>query len=128
MTKFSIIINTHNQNEYIFEAINSCIKQTYKNFEILIFNTSIKKINSKIYRNKKKIRYFHQRSKYKQPEMNQMHKIYQGLKKSKGDYLLFLDGDDKFNQNKLDKLNKILKKKDLYCNQDLPIIFGKNWF
>ncbi len=127
MTKFSIIINTHNQNEYIFEAINSCIKQTYKNFEILIFNTSIKKINSKIYRNKKKIRYFHQRSKYKQPEMNQMHKIYQGLKKSKGDYLLFLDGDDKFNQNKLDKLNKILKKKDLYCNQDLPIIFGKNF-
>ena len=128
MVKFSIIINTHNQDEFILDAINSCLKQTYKNFEILIFNTSRNKINYKTsFQERKKIKFFHQKSKYKQPELNQMFKIYQGFKKSKGNYLLLLDGDDKFDRNKLNRLNKILKKKEIYCNQDLPFIFSKNF-
>ena len=56
-----------------------------------------------------------------------MFKIYQGFKKSKGNYLLLLDGDDKFDRNKLNKLIKFIKKKKIYCNQDLPFIFSKNF-
>lgn len=126
MIKFSIIINTHNQDKYIYDAINSCLKQTYKNYEIIIIDSSNYNINIKKYFNiKKKIRYIHIKPTNLQPELNQINKIILGFKKSKGDYLVFLDGDDIFNKNKLAELNKISKKKKIICNQDLPILFNK---
>ena len=127
MIKFSIIINTHNQTEYIHDAINSCLKQTYKNYEIILVDSSRKKINlNKYYNNKKKINYIHSYSKYNQPELNQMSKIILGYKKSRGEYIVFLDGDDYFHPKKLFELNKFINNKNIICNQDLPIIFNKN--
>jgi glycosyltransferase involved in cell wall biosynthesis len=39
--KFSILINTHNQNKYFLRCINSCLNQTFKGrYEIIIFDTS----------------------------------------------------------------------------------------
>ena len=127
MIKFSIIINTHNQGRYIYDAINSCLKQTYKNYEIIIIDSSNYRINLKKYLDiKKKIKYIHIEPTHLQPELNQINKIIIGFKKSKGDYLVFLDGDDTFNKNKLSQLDKISKKK-IFCNQDLPILFNKNY-
>ncbi len=128
MITFSIIINTHNQDRYIHDAINSCLKQTYKNYEIIIIDSSNSKINFKKYFNKrKKISYIYIKTAYQQPELNQINKIMIGFNKSKGNYLVFLDGDDYFDKNKLFKLNKIIKKKKIFCNQDLPILFNKNF-
>lgn len=55
--KFSILINTHNQRNYLLRCINSCLNQSYKGkYEIIICDTSsdsnkdiIKKIKKKIY-------------------------------------------------------------------------------
>lgn len=127
MIKFSILINTHNQNEYIFNSIDSCLKQTYKNYEIIITDTSKKKINlNKFLNNKKKIKYFHIQSQNKIAEMNQMNKIIKGFEQSTGDYIILLDGDDYFHENKLSELSKIIEKKRIICNQDLPIFLRKN--
>ena len=128
MNKFSIIINTHNQNQYVYEAIKSCLNQNYTKFEIIIICTSKDKINFNKFSitEKKKIKYYHFRSKYIQPELNQMNKILIGCKKSTGTYLVFLDGDDTFEKNKLSKINKILQKKNIVCNQDLPDILDNN--
>ena len=124
MIKFSIIINTHNQNQYIYKAVKSCLNQHYKNFEILIIDSSKYKINLNKFSavENKKIKYYHIKTRYNQPELNQINKIMVGLKKSKGNYLVFLDGDDTFVKSKLSSINKILDNKDIICNQDLPIL------
>ena len=129
MIKFSIIINTHNQNQYIYKAIKSCLNQHYKSFEILIINSSKYRIDLNKFSamENKKIKYYHIKSRYTQPELNQMNKILVGLKKSKGSYLVFLDGDDTFANNKLSNINKILENKDIICNQDLPIMIENNF-
>ena len=53
MITFSIIINTHNQDRFIHDAINSCLKQKYSNLEILVHNLAkpAKMNTSSIYMN-----------------------------------------------------------------------------
>ena len=38
--KFSIVIPTYNMSKFIVEAIESCLSQTYQNFEVLIFDNN----------------------------------------------------------------------------------------
>ena len=122
--KFSILINTHNQEKYLNSAIMSCVKQNFKDYEIIVCDTSDKKNKSLIY--KKKFQYFHFSSKYKQPEQNQMYKILFGLKKAKGKFICLMDGDDYFNKKKLYSLNKLTNKKEILFNQDNPILTKNN--
>ena len=126
--KFSILINTHNQEKYLNIAIISCLNQDFKDYEIIVCDTSDKKNHTKI--NKltfqKKLKYFHLISKYKQPEQNQMYKILFGLKKSKGEFICLMDGDDFFNKKKLLKLNKLTNKKNIFFNQDNPKLIKNN--
>ena len=127
--KFSIIINTHNQAKYLNRALKSCLIQNFKDYEIIICDTSDKKnkINIKKLALQKKIYYFHISKKYNQPEQNQMYKVLLGLKKSKGDFICLMDGDDYYDQNKLFYLNKLIKKKNITFNQDNPNLIKKNY-
>ena len=123
--KFSIIINTHNQSSFIGECINSCLNQDFQDYEIIITDTSIEKIN-KEYIKSKKINYFHLKKISKYPVMDQMKQVLFGLNKSSGKYVCLLDGDDKFSKKKLKKLSNIFKNEKIYINQDCPVIFSKN--
>ena len=126
--KFSILINTHNQEKYLNKAIMSCIKQNFKNYEIIVCDTSDKKnniINKRVIYNKK-FQYFHLSPKYKQPEQNQMYKILFGLKRAKGKFICLMDGDDYFNNKKLYSLNKLIDKKKIFFNQDNPTLIKNN--
>jgi glycosyltransferase involved in cell wall biosynthesis len=122
--KFSILINTHNQEDYLDKAILSCVNQDFKDYEIIVCDTSDQKNNIKLKKiiSNKKVHYYHWLSKRKQPEQNQMDKILFGFKKSKGDFICLMDGDDFFKRNKLSRLKKILNKKKISFNQDNPII------
>ena len=44
--KFSILINTHNQDEYLNKAIKSCLDQSFRDYEIIICDTSDKNIKN----------------------------------------------------------------------------------
>ena len=93
---FSIIVNTHNQYKTINRCIKSCLSQNFKKkYEIIIIDTSEKRMNSKQIKSKK-IRYFHYKTFSKFPELNQLKKIYLGFRKSKGKWICFMDGDDYF--------------------------------
>ena len=56
-----------------------------------------------------------------------MYQIYYGFKKSKGEFLCFLDGDDKFSKDKLKKLANIIENKKTYLIQDVPTIFSQSF-
>ena len=98
---FSIIVNTHNQQKTINRCIKSCLTQNLKKkYEIIVIDTSEKKLSSD-YLKSKKISYFHYKTFSKFPELNQLKKVFLGFKKSKGQWICFMDGDDYFKKNKL---------------------------
>ena len=43
--RFSILINCHNQANYIDECILSTLNQNYENFEVIVADSSDKKLN-----------------------------------------------------------------------------------
>lgn len=94
--KISVIITTYNRKEYLKKAIESVLKQTYKNYEIIIIDDfsqdgtteEIKKMyqnynNISIYRNEEN----------KGPGISRKYAL---DKKAEGEYLIFLDDDDIF--------------------------------
>tara|TARA_A100001015_G_scaffold83776_1_gene92995 strand:+ start:1258 stop:2073 length:816 start_codon:yes stop_codon:yes gene_type:complete len=124
----SILINNYNNQKYIKKSIYSCLNQTYKNLEIIIFDDNSTDNSKKIIkniRNKKLIKIF--QSKKKQGlsiSLNQLNAIKKSFSKSKGNIIFLLDGDDYFLKNKVKFiLNLFQKDKKLNFVQDNPIYF-----
>lgn len=98
MYEVSVIIPTYNCTEYISNAINSVLSQTYKNYEIIVIddgstdNTKDKLIP---FISEEKIKYFYIKNSGPAKARNV------GIKKSKGDYIAFLDSDDLWLPDKL---------------------------
>ena len=123
----SILINNYNNKPYIKNCIQSCLKQSYKKFELIIYDDNsddgskqiIKKIN-----NKKIKKIFNNKKIFKGGPLNQLNSIYKSLPKSKGKLIFLLDGDDFFLKNKLYNIIKIFKKnKNLKFIQDSPYYY-----
>lgn len=105
----SVIIPTYNRAKYITEAIDSVLKQTYKNIDIIIVDDGSTDDTKKILKPyMHKIRYFYQENKGVGAARNK------GVKESKGKYLAFLDSDDVWKREKLDvQLKRGLQKKTI---------------
>ena len=106
----SIIMNCHNGEEYLNKAINSIIKQSHKNWELIFFDNSSKDRSAEIVKSykDKRIKYFKSRF----VRLGVARKM--ALKLCKGDYLTFLDTDDFWNKNKLKyQLNEMVKDKEI---------------
>lgn len=109
--RFSIILPTYNIDKYVGEAIDSVLNQDFKNYELIIVD------DCSTDRTKEEI------EKYKSDNI----RIYTtkqntgtaggarnlGLKYAKGDYVLFLDGDDRlYNKGVLTKINNLIGDKE----------------
>ena len=91
MPKVSVIIPTYNSAQYITEAIESALNQTYKDFEIIVVDdgsTDNTKDILRSYIEKKKIHYFYQKNSGVSSARNT------GVRVSQGEYISFLDSDD----------------------------------
>ena len=104
MIKASILIANYNSANYIDECLNSINSQSNKDFEIIFFDdnssdNSLEKIkkfkNIKIIENKKRTPY---------GSLNQINAYKSAFKKSSGEILMFLDSDDYFERNKVEKV------------------------
>lgn len=105
--KVSIIIPTYNRAKTIIKAIDSILYQTYKDYEIIIIDdgsTDNTKETIQSYLAIANIYYYRQENKKTAAARNF------GIKKSKGDYIAFLDSDDLWFPRKLEMQVKILSE------------------
>ena len=106
INKISVIIPTYNREKLIRKSIQSVLNQTYYYIEIIIIddcshdntNKEVKKIKDK------RIRYIKLR---KNKGANYCRNL--GIKKATGEYISFLDSDDIFHKNKLERQIKNMK-------------------
>ncbi len=100
--KISIIMPIYNSENYIKESLNSLINQTFKNFELICINDgstdNTLNILKEYEKNDERIEIINQDNMGAGIARNV------GMKKAKGDYLIFLDSDDIFEQKMLEEL------------------------
>ncbi|MFN4151216.1 MAG: glycosyltransferase family 2 protein [Candidatus Sericytochromatia bacterium] len=103
----SVVIPTYNRSNYLIEALNSVINQTYKNIEIIIVDDGSKDntkeiVNNYIELNKiKNIKYYYKDNGGVATARNF------GIQKSEGIFISFLDSDDLWKEDKLLKQIKL---------------------
>lgn len=123
MEKVSVIIPSYNRFQYLLNAINSIINQTYKNIEIIVIND---KSTQQEY-------YTHDWNKYPGLKIihlpNNSRELFQypsggytrnkGLEQITGDYICFLDDDDIFMPEKIEiQLNQMKKQNYKFSSTD----------
>ena len=112
----SIIMNCYNGSKYLSEAIESIINQTYKNWELIFWDNQSTDDSAKIVLsyNDHRIKYFYSEKHTLLYEARNL-----AIEKSKGRYLAFLDVDDLWNSNKLEKQMFVFSKKS-----DVAIVYS----
>jgi glycosyltransferase involved in cell wall biosynthesis len=120
MQKVSVIIPCYNQGEYIDDAVDSVLVQTFQDFEIIIVNDGSTDdfTNEKLKNyNKPKTKVIHTTNQRLSAARNN------GINISSGEYILPLDADDKIANTYIEKAVRILNENKnigiLYCEAEL---------
>ena len=114
----SIIMPAYNSENTISESIQSVLNQTYKNFELIVINDSsldnTKKIIETFIHLDNRIKFI---DKIVNEGVASARNI--GLDHASGDFVAFLDSDDKWKENKLEKQLYIFTK-----HTDIDVIYS----
>ena len=110
----SVIIPTYNMGNHILESIASLLNQTYKHIEIIVVDDgstdNTEKLIKKLIKKQKNIRYIKQSKQTNSAARNK------GIKKSKGDYIIFLDADDDLPVKSIEyRVNYLEKYQNIDC-------------
>ena len=107
----SILMNCYNAGSYINEAIESVINQTYKNWELIVWDDASTDNTLEIVKNfkDKRINLFKN-----EKNLGLGQSRIKASKKINGEYISILDADDKFSTKKLEKqINYMIGNKDV---------------
>ena len=127
--KVSVLIANYNNAKYINKCINSVLKQTYKNVEIIFIDdrsndNSLEKV--KLF--KKRITIIKKKTKkFNIGSFDQMQSFKECFKFSKGDIIFLLDSDDYFHKKKISNIVKKFNKENLSVICDRPILKFHNY-
>jgi glycosyltransferase involved in cell wall biosynthesis len=116
--KVSVVIPCYNDENYILEAVQSVLDQTFQDFEIIIVDDGSNEATKKVLANirSEKIRLITQKNQGLSAARNN------GIKVAKALYILVLDGDDTVDAFFLEKAVAILEENQAigavssYCN------------
>lgn len=107
----SVVITCYNYGEYVKHSIESVLNQTYSNLEIIIINDGSTDSSDEViskYLINKNIKYIKQENKGQAVAKNE------GIKNSIGEYIAFLDADDIWVSDKLEKqINIIISRPNI---------------
>lgn len=108
----SIIMPIHNTGEYLNESIESLLRQTYENFELIcVDDASDDVITRKLLQ-----KYMKQDNRIKLIVLDEKHGAANarniGMKAAYGEYIIFLDADDIFDITMLEKMYTSIWKND----------------
>ena len=111
--KLSIIIPVYNPGHFLNQCIESVLKQTYKDFELIIINDGStddsKKVIEKYAEQDNRIKFFNQENK------GIIKTVSRGVEIASGDYISFVDADDFCELNKYEVLMKHALSNDCDC-------------
>ena len=112
--KVSAIITTHNRLDLLKNAINSVFNQTYKNIELIVVDDGSTDGTLEFCKSDKRIIYI-----YISPKnhKNGNYARNLGIKNSKGYYVAFLDDDDEWMKDKIEKQVNFLEQ-----NKELSLV------
>ncbi|MEF2247768.1 glycosyltransferase family 2 protein [Paenibacillus sp. IITD108] len=116
MPFFSVIIPTYNRQRFIKRAIMSVLKQTCKDYEIIVVDDGSRDRTKQIVSLfRAQVRYVYQKNQGPSAARNT------GIRLAKGKYIAFLDSDDRFLPRKLEK-----NKQFLEANQEAMFLYS--WY
>lgn len=105
--KFSVIMPAYNAEEFIEDAINSVLNQTYTNYELLVIDDCSTDNTYEIVKKYSNIKLLQTPVNSRQGAARNI-----GLNNCSGDYVLFLDADDAFYDNFVfEKLSSLIENK-----------------
>jgi len=112
----SVIMNCYNGEKFLNDSLTSLFKQSFKNWELIFFDNNSKDNSKKIIKSfkDKRIKFFSSKKK-----LNLYNARNLAIKKTKGQYISFLDVDDLWNKNKLKLQLNFLEK-----NKEFKIIYS----
>jgi len=119
----SILITNYNKEFFLNKSLQSVCSQNFKNYEVILFDDCSTDNSIRIIKNFKRVKLIRNKSKKRKTgPLNQIKGIVECFKKSKGNIICLLDGDDFFERDKLSKINQFFKNnKKLNCVFDTPI-------
>ena len=107
----SIIMNCHNGEKYLEQSLNSILSQTYSNWELIFWDNLSTDKSREIIQSLKdnRIKYFSSKKFLKLYDARN-----HAIKKANGKYISFLDTDDFWHHDKLEKQINFKKKNEKY--------------
>lgn len=100
----SILIPTYNQTEYLKEALESAINQTYKNVEIIIGDDSNNNETERLIKEKYLLKYNNIKYYHNKQYLGQFDNNIKLYKASEGQYINYLMDDNLFKSTKIEKM------------------------
>lgn len=106
---FSVIIPTYNRAHWLKIAIDSALAQTFKDFELIVVDDGSKDTTSEMIKSYgSQLCYIYQENAGVSGARNR------GIKEAQGEFICFLDSDDRFRKNKLKITYDYIKKYPQY--------------
>ena len=118
----SVIITNFNYDKYVAESIDSVLGQTYKNIEVIIVDDGSTDRSREIintYNGKNLVKCF-------QANSGQAAAFNTGFNKATGKYVAFLDSDDFWKSDKIEKVVAVLEKHDYCMVQHINIVVNSS--
>ena len=114
----SIILNCFNGEKYLKDALESVVNQTYNNWELVFWD-------NKSSDGSKKILDLYNSKKFKYYRSNVHTSLYDArnlaVKECKGEFIAFIDADDYWEKDKLEKQIKLFEK------ENVGVVYGNLW-